>query len=478
MTETDVKVKSKVPMLAGLIGLILARLGSPVTSFLLIILIARVWGKVQLGQYVTIWAWLTLFLYVALFGLGEYISKEVGGRPEKGPMFLIHGLLFVLVTSLICGAVMVGGAVILGYPDAVKHGIMITALALPFSGFIVICQAVFMAFQKIKYIALASLTENILYLLSATVIIVNEYGLIPLIWALLCVKALASILNLIIVHAYVTPLQFKVNPDFLKKILAPVAAFGIIGIAGQIFMRIDVIMLSKMTDMASVSLYSSASKLIEVCCILPLTFYVMNLPVTARGYRDFRETVHEAIEVRTRQLFILVTLLFGFVYFFSEPILVLIYGKPFAGAEWMLKILMVSFFVMSAETVLAMSCQAAGYHTTSMRISVSRAVINVVLNFILIPVYGGTGAALATLFSIILSFLLYQYVLKRSVGSVDFVRVIMKPLLVCLSVMFLLNPLSDRLNVFLLGFIFLVGYGVILLAVNGFSIGRALRLDS
>jgi O-antigen/teichoic acid export membrane protein len=477
-TESNVKVKSRPAMIYGLIGLILARLSSPLTSFVIIILIARIWGQVHLGEYVTIWAWLTLFIYVALFGLGEYTSKEIGSRPEKGSMYLTHGLLFVLITSFICAVTMTGGAILLGYPSAVRQGIMITALALPFSSFIVVCQAVFIAYQKIKYIALASLIENILYLAAASVIIFNDYGLIPLIWCLLGVKAAASLVNILIVHKYVTPLELRVDMKFLKKLLAPVAVFGIIGIAGQIYMRIDVIMLSKMTDMVSVSLYSSASKLTEICIILPITFYVMNLPVAASGYRNSRETVHGEIEARAKQLFVLGTLIFGFVYFFSEPILVLIYGRQFAGAEWMLKILMLAFFVGSAEIVLAMSCQAAGYHRASMHISVSRAVANIVLNFILIPIYGGMGAAFATLFAIIFSFVLYHYFLRQSVGSINWIRVIKQPLLVCAAVTLLLYPLAGKLNMFFLGFIFLSGYGLILLAINGFSIGRVLRVDS
>jgi O-antigen/teichoic acid export membrane protein len=478
MTETDLKVKPKPPMLYGLIGLILARLSSPVTSFIIIIMIARMWGKVQLGQYATIWAWLTLFLFIALFGLGEYISKEVGARPEKGSIFLSHGLLFVLVTSLICAASMAGGAVLLGYSDEVKLGIIITALALPFSGCIIVCQAVFIALQKIKYIALASLIENILYLLAGTLIIFNDYGLIPLIWCLLGVRALAASLNIMIAHNYVTPLQFRIDTDFLKRILAPVATYGIIGIAGQIYLRIDVIMLSKMTDMVSVSLYSSASKLTEICIILPITFYVMNLPVAASGYRNSRETVHGEIEARAGQLFVLATLLFGFVYFFAEEILVLIYGQTFVEAGWMLKILMLAFFVGSAEIILAMSSQAAGYHKASMYISVSRAIANIALNFILIPLYGGIGAALATLFSIIFSFVLYHYFLKQSIGTFHWIGIVKQPLLACLAVMTLLYPLVGRLNMFFLGLMFFAGYGLILLALNKFSIGRVLGLQT
>jgi O-antigen/teichoic acid export membrane protein len=137
-----------------------------------------------------------------------------------------------------------------------------------------------------------------------------------------------------------------------------------------------------------------------------------------------------------------------------------------------------AFFVGSAEIVLAMSSQAAGYHKASMYISVSRAIANIALNFILIPLYGGIGAALATLFSIIFSFVLYHYFLKQSIGTFHWIGIVKQPLLVCLAVMTLLYPLVGRLNMFFLGLMFFAGYGLILLALNKFSIGRVLGLQT
>ena len=142
-------------------------------------------------------------------------------------------------------------------------------------------------------------------------------------------------------------------------------------------------------------------------------------------------------------------------------------------AAWILRILMLSFLIQSAEMVLAMSSQAAGYHNVVMRISIGRAVTNVVLNFIFIPVWGGLGAALAVLFSISLSFVLFHYYVKRTLGRFQWIRIIMKPALVCLFTMALLFPLAGRLNIFLLSSIFALGYSFALLALNGFSPAKA-----
>ena len=459
-------------MIHKLLGLILAKLAFPFTSFLLIVLIARMEGKTVLGQYTTIWTWFIVFHCASLFGIGEFISKEVGANPDRAITYLTHGLIFVFFTSLICAVVMTVAGVLFKYPEEVRHGIIVASMALPFTGSIIICHAIFTAFQKIKPIALASILENFFFLLTGSAIIVNGYGIIALVWCLVIVRGLSSFFNLFLFRRHIAPLQFHIDKGFFKKLLVPVAFFGVTGVVSQIFLRIDVVMLSKMTDMSMVGLYSSASKLMEVCLILPLNFYALNLPIAARGYKNFRESVHRQIEVRTKQLFNLVFLMFGIGFFFSEKILGLTYGMPFVEAGWILKILMLVFLIMSAETVLSMSCQAAGYLKVAMYIAIIRLVANVLLNLILIPVCGALGAALTLLLSMSLSFSIYQYFVGKTLDIFHWIQLTSKPAMVCLLMMALLFPLTERVNLFLLGALFLLGYGLLLLAMNGFSLER------
>ncbi len=458
-------------MIRQLVTLMTVRLASPLASFLIIVLVARVWGRAILGQYNTVWAWLTIFQFISLFGLGEYISKEVGANHASGSKYLTHGLVFGVFSSLVCAIAMCGGAVLLEYPDEMKYAIMTASLALPFNACILICQATFMAFQKIRYIALACILETSLFLALGSAVIIHGYGLIMLFWSLIFSRVLASGLNLFLAHRRIARLSFHIDWGFFRTLFAPVAIFGLTGVAYQIFMRIDIVMLSKMTDMIAVGLYSSASKLMEMCLILPMTFYILNLPVAAKEYTS-RESGHRKIETYARQLFILVFLVFGLGFLFAKSILGLTYGGPFMKAGWILKILMLAFLIHSGDMVLGMSCQAAGYHKFAMYVAIMRAATNVVFNFLFIPIWGAFGAALATLLSISLSFGTFQYFVKRTLGSISWIRIVRKPASVCLLMMALLFPLADRLNPWLLGCLFLLAYVFLLFAMNGFSIGR------
>jgi len=177
-------------MLSRLFGLIFARLLSPLASFLLIVLIARAWGEINLGQYMTVLAWLAIFQGLSNFGLGEYTSREVGKDPTHAAKYMAYSLVIGLTFSLVCMGLMTGGAVALRYQEKVRYAMVAASLALPSTACVMICQAVFTAFQRIRYIALTAVAENFLLLLSGSIVIFKGYGLMPLIWCI--VIALSS----------------------------------------------------------------------------------------------------------------------------------------------------------------------------------------------------------------------------------------------------------------------------------------------
>lgn len=462
-------------MIIKLFGMILSRLTSPIVSFLIIVLVARNWGGELLGQYNTVLVWLIIFQYVSILGITEYITRELGADKTGAAKYLTHGLLLVTFSSLICMVAMMSGALLMDYPDKVKYCILAAGLALPFTSCIQLCHAVFNAFQKIKYIAVASIVENAFFLVAGSVVVLKGYGLFSLIWSLVLVRFFASVFNLVVTVKYIVPLDFQIDWGFFRKILRPVIVFGLTGVAFHIYMRADIIMISKMKDMSTTGLYTSASKLIEICTMLPLTFYFLNLPVATDAYRNYRESAHRKLEDLAGKFFILTFFIFGFGIVFAEMLLGLIYGKPFVESAIVLRILLIAFLVHGVEIMLEMSSQAAGYQKVAMYIAVFRAVANISLNLVMIPMWGALGAALATLGSISLSFVAFRYFVKRKLGDFKWARMIGKPALICLATILVLLPFINRLNELPLVLLFFAGYAFMLLAFNGFSLSR-LRL--
>ena len=436
-----------------LAGLIVARLLSPLTSFVIAALVARLWGTSQLGQLHTILSWFALFQFVCVFGIAEYISREIGKEPTHAAKYFCHALYCIVATSVLCVPFMVGARSLFDYDQGVRSGIAAISVALPFGAGAIVCHAVLTAFGRIQSIALISALESLVLLACAVFVIANDLHLVLLIWGVTASRVISAGASLWVVARLTRPVEMSLDIGFLKIILPPALVFGLTGVSFQVFMRAGALMLSAMEDMESVGLFGSASKLAEMCLMLPIAFYVLNLPAAAYGYKTHPESMEGWMLARARTLALPAFVVFVFGFTWAEQILQTMYGQRFDQAAWTLRILLIAFIVQCAEIVLGMCCQAAGYHRFTMYVSLLRALCVVVANAFLIPMFGVEGAAGATLAAILISFVVCARFARRTLHRIDWRPLIVRPAVVSTVALALLYPCAAYINV--------VGHGIL-----------------
>jgi PST family polysaccharide transporter len=168
------------------------------------------------------------------------------------------------------------------------------------------------------------------------------------------------------------------------------------GIVISIYMGIDQIMLKEMVGDRSVGVYSAAVKISCLWYFAPAAIINSVYPSLVRS----KESGEEFYYGRLQKLFDLMSLLAYAVAipvtFLSPLIVSLLYGQKYAGAADILTIhIWTGVFVslgLARETWLT----TEGLMKFSAVTTSIGAAVNVVLNLWLIPLYEGTGAALAT----------------------------------------------------------------------------------
>lgn len=168
------------------------------------------------------------------------------------------------------------------------------------------------------------------------------------------------------------------------------------GIVISIYMGIDQIMLKAMVGDRSVGVYSAAVKISSLWYFAPAAIINSVYPSLVRS----KESGEEFYYGRLQKLFDLMSLLaYGVaipVTFLSPLIVSLLYGQKYVGAADILTIhIWTGVFVslgLARETWLT----TEGFMKFSAVTTSIGAAVNVVLNLWLIPLYEGTGAALAT----------------------------------------------------------------------------------
>ena len=182
-------------------------------------------------------------------------------------------------------------------------------------------------------------------------------------------------------------------------------------LAIEIYTLADITMLTKMTDKANVGYFSNAVNgvktikelIVAICAVfLPrLSFYYANDQKI-----EFKNLAQKGIKIL---LFFSVPAAVG-CFLLADKIVILLFGKAFVPAILTVRILTVSIITIGLSNFIGYQILVVvGKEKRMLFISVIGAVLNVILNLFLIPLYAHNGAAYASAFTELLVCFLYCY---------------------------------------------------------------------
>lgn len=181
-----------------------------------------------------------------------------------------------------------------------------------------------------------------------------------------------------------------------------------------IYMRIDQIMIKHMMTNKDVGLYSSAVKLSEIWYFIPIIITSSLFPAIINAKQKNEELFTKRVQNLYDLVFWLAIIVAIPISIFSKQIIIIIFGKEYQMAYKVLAIyvwqgIFVSLGVANSKWLIIENLQIIVTLNT-----IVGAVSNVVLNFILIPKLGITGAAIATIISYGLAIFFFQIFFKKT----------------------------------------------------------------
>lgn len=175
------------------------------------------------------------------------------------------------------------------------------------------------------------------------------------------------------------------------------------GLAVMIYLRIDQVMLGQMLGNQEVGIYSGAVRMSEVWYFIPMAIVSSVMPSLV----DAKSRSEEDYQKKLAKLFkLLMTLSLAVALpmtFLSSHLVLWLYGPAYRAAGPILAVhIWAAVFVFQGVAVGAWTVTENRIRLNLVR-SVTGAVVNILLNLVLIPKYGGWGAAVATLLGQIVS---------------------------------------------------------------------------
>ncbi len=187
-----------------------------------------------------------------------------------------------------------------------------------------------------------------------------------------------------------------------KDILLTSAPMALSAIAYFIMQSVDVIILSIYKGFEEIAFYSVSVKLATLTALALMSVNIVVAPKIAEIFENKdMTTLQQLVKNSTRIIFLVSICVLSILFFFSEEILNL-FGEGYVVAKNALIFLLAAQFFNAVSGPGAIYLNMTGRQKILNKILILGLVVNISLNFYLIPSHGINGAAIATLVSLII----------------------------------------------------------------------------
>jgi O-antigen/teichoic acid export membrane protein len=193
--------------------------------------------------------------------------------------------------------------------------------------------------------------------------------------------------------------KFRFNKAFSFAILRKSYPYALLILLMMIYTRTDSVMLDRIHPNGAyeAGVYAQGFRLLDALFMFGMIFANLLLPIFARMLKE-RSSDLEALLNQSRNLLVGGAILIGFIcHANANEILSLIYENNVAESVPSFQLLMWCFIAMSISLIYGTLLTAGGNLKFLNQISLVGVLANIGVNFYLIPIYGATGAALATI---------------------------------------------------------------------------------
>lgn len=263
---------------------------------------------------------------------------------------------------------------------------------------------------KSKYYIVSQALVFLIFSIVKIYLIYFNFNLISFSYLFIFEMFFNGLFLLIVLHRYgVKLISLKFNLSYAKKLLKDSWPLILAALAVSVYMKIDQIMLGNMMGNESVGVYSAALRISEVFYFLPIiisnTFFPLILNDKKKNEKEYMHKMQKLYDY----LFAIAFFIALSTTFLAPYIVNLLYGAAYEGAVNVLVMhvwggIFVFLGVASSKWIVAENLQVYALQRT-----IGGAILNIILNYFLIPDYGVNGAAFATLISQIFSALIFDF---------------------------------------------------------------------
>ncbi|GEM_PF-2640440 len=392
----------------------------------LAVLLARLFGPEEYGRLSFAFALTGLSSIVMNLGLAITFVRDGARdrdflRENLATALFLQGLAsFILLLALI-GALLV-------FP-ALRKDTLLLVVALFYTTFNIITNFLYSSFQATHRMHLEAIAVGVqhgLLLIFIFFFLFYQGTVEGIMFAYLGASVVGGALTFILIRKYLFLWMWRINWRAGRVLLAQSWPLMAGSALSTVYFSLDSIMLRFFQGSEAVGIYSAMYKIVFGFYLFATLYANSIFPVFSQLFTHARDEFTNLYR-RSVQLMAGFGFLFGLaITLFARPIIQMFFGEAYLGGTLTLQISIWSIMIFLVGVILYDALIVAGKQKELLWSVLISTALNALLNFIMIPMWGMAGAALATVIAQVAQLLLNIYYLKV-IMPLNFFSLISKP---------------------------------------------------
>ncbi len=387
---------------------------SRIIRAVLIIYAARILGA---DGYGVISYALSLAAFFGIFtdiGLSSLLTRESAKNPDKISAYL--STTFYLKLAMLAATVVI---MIIASPLFTKTAgaiplIPVMAVLLVFDSLRTFGFSITRAKNKMEWEAGLTIATDVFITGLGLITLLNAPRPMPLAYAYTASAGLGFLLVFFVLRNQLKGLLTRFDKALVKPIMTKAWPFAVMGLLGGFMINIDMIIIGIFRSAGELGLYAAAQRPIQLLYLFPSLLAASVFPILSKlVHENHFEAVKRVMEKSiTAALAAALPLTVGGI-IIARPLINLFFGAEYNDATFTFQLLLTTVLLVFPGTIIGnviFACDKQKIFIISTGIG---ATTNVVLDLILIPAYGISGSAIATIISqILVNFINWSYLKK------------------------------------------------------------------
>ncbi|TXC78359.1 oligosaccharide flippase family protein [Luteibaculum oceani] len=366
--------------------------------------VQNVLGPEQYGTYFALLNFSILFSALLDFGVSAYNNRNIAQHQFLLSKYFPKLITIKLALAFLYTLVMLVLAFILGYKEDVIQLLLVLALNQVLISLILFLRSNLTALLLFKKDSVISVADKVLLILFCGGLLLYKDGVYLSIWSFILAQTVAYGLSALLAFLFLWGQMRLKRPSFNTQsyiaIIKESYPYAILVLLMALYSRTDALMLERLlpNGATQAGIYAQGYRILEAFSMIAYLFSTLLLPLFAKMLKQ-RSDVSDLVQSALKLLYVFSIGVSITCFLFSGLIINLLYEQDTQQSIEVFGFLIFSLIPIALTYIFGTLLTAGGKLRFLNQMAVGGVVLNLILNFILIPKYQASGAVVATLFT-------------------------------------------------------------------------------